>query len=328
MNDLNMTSGTDVALIKDEQGIRQAAEIALAAHERLRVERPWLPARSLADFSPRLEWMATEGSLYGLTRARRLVAFLGWFTLDDFRNLGPGALTPDWSFGIAPACRRENVSRFMAPLVRRLLTDVCAAGLRVHAIGVPASSPELLDELSLLGWGRIVLDAARPARELLAHESRHDIDASIRCAVSEDAVALSLLDAQLAKHIADPPVLMPHAHGLDAGEWSAWLGDADSVTLIAERAGELIGFIKAAPPQMDVSWFVQGNETLAICGMWVNPEFRGQGVASALVDALATTALEVGRTLISVDCETHNPEARAFWLSRFVPVSWSFERRF
>ncbi len=327
MSEFSTTRGMDVVLINEEQGIRQAVEIALAAHERLREERPWLPARSLADFSPRLEWMAKEGALYGLTRARGLAAFLGWFTLDDFRNLGPGALTPDWSIGIAPAYRRENASRFMAPLVRRLLTDVCAAGLRVHGIGVPASSPELMDEFSLLGWGRIVLDAARPTRELLTYTPRQCVEASIRRAVPGDAAELSLLDAQLAKHIESPPVLMPQAHGSDAEEWSAWLGDADSVTFVAERAGELIGFIKAAPPQTDVTWFVHGGGTLAICGMWVNPEVRGQGVGYALLDSLATTALDRGIPLVSVDCETHNPEARAFWLSRFTPVSWSFERR-
>ena len=327
MNDINTTRDMGVALINDERGICQAAEIALAAHELLREDRPWLPARSLGDFTPRLEWMAKEGSFYGLTRARGLTAFLGWFTLDDFRNLGPGALTPDWSFGVAPAYRRENASRFMAPLVRRLLADVCAAGLRVHAIGVPASSSELLDELSLLGWGRIVLDAARPARELLAYESRHGVDASIRRAVPGDAVALSFLDAELAKHIEAPPVLMPQAHGSSAEEWSAWLVEAATVTFVAELAGELVGFIKAAPPQMDVTWFVHGDGTLAICGMWVNPEVRGQGVGYALLDSLATAALERGFSLMSVDCETHNPEARAFWLSRFTPVSWSLERR-
>jgi hypothetical protein len=55
----------DVAQINDEQGIRMAAEIALAAHERLRVDRPWLSARALDEFVPRLEWIAKEGALYG-----------------------------------------------------------------------------------------------------------------------------------------------------------------------------------------------------------------------------------------------------------------------
>lgn len=327
MSDLETTRGMDVAQINDEQGIRMAAEIALAAHERLRVDRPWLSARALDEFVPRLEWMAKEGALYGLTSARGMAAFLGWFALDDYRNLGPGALTPDWSVGIAPAYRQDSASRLMAPLVRRLLTDVFTAGLRVHAIGAPASSLEILDELSLLGWGRIVLDAARPARELLAHESGHCADASIRRAVPGDALSLSLLDAKLAKHIEAPPVLMPHAHGSDADEWASWLGEADTVTFVAERAGELIGFIKAAPPQMDVTWFVHGDETLAICGLWVNPGVRGRGLGHSLLDSLAVAALERGLSLVSVDCETHNPEARAFWLSRFTPVSWTLERR-
>jgi len=77
-----------------------------------------------------------------------------------------------------------------------------------------------------------------------------------------------------------------------------------------------------------VSWFVHGDLTLAICGLYVDPAIRGRSVGDNLLRALVSAGAQRGYELVSVDCETHNPEARAFWTARFKPVTWSFERRF
>ena len=150
----------------------------------------------------------------------------------------------------------------------------------------------------------------------------------MRPAIKTDARALSRLDASLARHIGSPPVLMPDTRGSTVSEWEEWLADPDTVTFVAESAEGLIGFIKADPPHFDVSWFVHDMSTLAICGLYVEPFARGMNVGSTLLRALVTEGIAREYSLVSVDCETHNPEARAFWLSRFKPVTWSFERRF
>jgi GNAT superfamily N-acetyltransferase len=76
-----------------------------------------------------------------------------------------------------------------------------------------------------------------------------------------------------------------------------------------------------------VTFAVHDEQTLAIDGMFVESAIRGRGVGRALLAALAAHALEAGKSLMSVDCETTNPEAYAFWSARFRPVTWSFERR-
>lgn len=173
-----------VILVHDATLIAEVSSIAYENHARLRDQYPWLPVKKLEDFASRIEWMIREGRVYAIEEDEAVCAFLGWFKIDDFRNLGPGALTPDWCFGVAeraagmPAGDPENtsgsretsheVSRLMSPLVRRLLSDLKAEGLGIHAIGVPSASKELLEEFSLLSYGRIVLDAARPAVDLLA----------------------------------------------------------------------------------------------------------------------------------------------------------------
>lgn len=337
----------NIILIHDAARIAEASSIAFGNHARLREKYPWLPEKKVEDFVERIGWMTREGSVYALLDGDTMRAFLDWFTLDDFRNLGPGALTPDWCFGVAkyaenaPVSGMESassglerapgpreVSRLMSPLNRRLMSDLVVEGIPIHAIGIPSTCETFLEEFSMLSYGRIVLDAARPADELLALPCPEPDGFIVRSAETDDARALTDLHARLARHIGSPPVLMPESHGFTFEEWQEWLAGSDSLTFVAEHSGELAGFIIADPPHDDVSWFVHGDLTLAICGLYVDPAIRGKGVGDNLLRALVSAGAQRGYELISVDCETHNPEARAFWTARFKPVTWSFERRF
>jgi len=337
----------NIILIHDAARIAEASSIAFGNHARLREKYPWLPEKKIDEFKDRIEWITREGSVYALVDGDTMRTFLGWFTLDDFRNLGPGALTPDWCFGVAKYAENapvsgmksassglertpgsREVSRLMSPLIRRLINDIKAAGLWTHGVGVPATGEAFLEEFSMLSYGRIVLDAARPTGELLALPCPEPDGFIVRAATADDARDLADLDARLAQHVGSPPVLMPGAQGSTIEEWDEWLAGPDTVTFVAERSGELVGFIKADPPHFDVSWFVHGDSTLAICGLYVDPAIRGKGVGDNLLRALVSTGAQRGYELVSVDCETHNPEARAFWTARFKPVTWSFERRF
>lgn len=219
-------------LISDAAHVARVSAIAFENYRRLRDLHRWMPEKKIEDFIPRIEWMTREGRVYGLEDGETVRAFIGWFKIENYRNLGSGAL------------------------------------------------------------------------------------------------ALSALDASLARHISDPPVLMSDTRGDTVDGWVEWLADPDTVTFVAESAEGLVGFVKADPPHFDVSWFVHDTATLAVCGLYVEHFARGMNVASSLLRALVTEGVMRGYSLISVDCETHNPEARSFWLSRFGPVSWTFERRF
>jgi GNAT superfamily N-acetyltransferase len=77
---------------------------------------------------------------------------------------------------------------------------------------------------------------------------------------------------------------------------------------------------------LDVSYAVHGPLTLAIDGLFVERSWRGRGAARALLAAMAVYAKASGAELVSVDCETSNPEAFSFWPRFFTPLAWGFER--
>ena len=338
-----------ITRINSDADIRVAAALAFAEHSRLVAQLPFLPTRDLADYESRLCWMVREGSVYALADGGPMAAFLGAFTVEDFRNEGPGAYSPDWCLGFAEGSAAQGATRTTgvtgsAPatqvtraLLRAFLADAECSGLSIHGASVFASRPEVREAFSLSGYGGIVLDAARPAEELLRSlaarggvslegDTRVPV-AAIRRATVADADALSALDGKLGAHIQSAPVLMPGAHGSSADEWAVWLSKPEAAAFIAVVDGIPAGFMKAEDPQFDVSYAVQSPETFAIDGLFVEPARRGLGVARALLEAIVGEAIARGKWLVSVDCETTNPEAFGFWTGWFAPVSWSLERR-
>jgi len=99
------------------------------------------------------------------------------------------------------------------------------------------------------------------------------------------------------------------------------------VAILAESGPAACGFIKAEEPQFDVTDAVHGPSTLAINGLFVRPPARRVGLATRLLAALVSHARGIGKEMMSVDCETTNLEAYAFWSRHFRPVAWGMERR-
>jgi GNAT superfamily N-acetyltransferase len=299
-------------------------------HRALRSELPFLPGRAPGDFLPRLRWLGENGVLLGLFEpGGRLRAYLGGFLIEDFRNAGPGAYAPDWGLGAAGSGGAGFDD--LRLLYREAIPRYLELGARLHAVSIYASARDLLRAFALCGFGTIVLDAARPSPELSAELGDAGADPgapAIRRAAPGDAPALARLGAALADHIGSPPVCMPRTRGEGADAWEEWLADPERVAFLSLGGkGEIVGFIKAEAPQVDVSYSVHDVKTLAINGMFLDPAFRGRGAARRLLATLVAHASEAGFSMISVDHETTNLEAMAFWSRFFRPVTYSMERR-
>jgi GNAT superfamily N-acetyltransferase len=313
--------------IEDKGALAEAAEISARAHRLLRQSHPWLPERAAGQFRPRLEWILDHGVHMGLYRDGELAAFLGGFVIEDFRNAGPGAFSPDWCHGVRPD---EDGYKAYRLLYRGIAEGWARDEVRIHAAGVYATDEALSAALLDTGFGRITMDAAQPTAKLLAEpEDPASLLAgtSIRRATIADAAALGALSDLLAVHIGSSPVFVPRTKGPSVEEWVFWLAESDTVAFVAEGAGGLDGFIKAQAPQFDVSFSVHSEKTLAINGMYVRKELRGAGLGTGLLGAIARFAADAGKPLVSVDCETTNLEAFGFWTRFFAPFSWGMERR-
>jgi len=310
-------------LITSESDIVAASLLAAATHDRLIGEIDVLPARSAQDFAGRLEYVVGNGAIVGQFAGGRLTGFLGAIAIPDFRNTGPGCYGPDWCHGFASAADEQASIR---ALYRELAPQLLEEGMRIHAFGFYAIERSARAAMHGLGFGEIVIDAVAAASALVGI-----CDASpthtIRRAEPSDSEALAELNEALARHIGASPVFLPDARGMGAEAWSAWLDDESHIALLAVEGAETIGYIKAEEPAFDVSYSVQDASVLGINGMFVAQGARRRRTGAELLSALARTARERGKTVVSVDFETANTEAHAFWLRWFTPLTVSLERR-
>jgi ribosomal protein S18 acetylase RimI-like enzyme len=310
--------------ITSPDDIASAARLSKRSHERLRSRHPFLPTRSEGDFIPRIEWVTRKGIVIGLFETARLMAYLGAFPMENFRNAGPGSFGPDWCHA---AARETDLTRTYRRLYRELAPRLISLGCRIHSFAVYSSESEIVNALELTGFGRIVMDAAGSTADLLTDLHIDPADCEISRSSPQDAPELSRLDSELAAHLAAAPVLMPNTRGKDSSEWEEWLSTPGCVAFQARQGVRVVGFIKAQEPQFDVSYAVHGESTLAINGMYVEVDSRCAGVGVSLLAHLVREAAATGKEIISVDCETTNPEAYSFWSRWFEPIAWGLERR-
>jgi GNAT superfamily N-acetyltransferase len=318
----------DIKLLANSDHAAAASILIQKNYSSLQKNCPFLPTKTSVDFQPRIEWVMREGQVFGVFEGDRLSSFFGAFTIENFRSEGLGALTPDWCLFTEP---NTNGRRNLIALYKTMISTILQQGIKMHAISVYSHNQEIKEIFDLCAYGRIVMDAASSRDSLFEVLDKMIFNHSSLCiknADVEDAKTLAALDTLLAEHISSIPVLMPRAHGSTAIEWENWLKEEDSVAFLAIYNGNPVGFIKAQNPQFDVTFSVHDARTLAINGLFLLPEARGLNIAQKLLNSIIVEAKNRDKSLISVDCETMNPEAYGFWNRYFTPLSWCLLRRY
>lgn len=84
---------------------------------------------------------------------------------------------------------------------------------------------------------------------------------------------------------------------------------AELATFVAVDDGRDIGIVRGAP-HTDVS------DTVYLCSMWVAPDARGRGIASALVDSVVTWATAEGFARLILDVSENNLAAAALYTKK------------
>ncbi len=137
---------------------------------------------------------------------------------------------------------------------------------------------------------------------------------TIRPACRDDAEALETLWWKLLEEQAAlDPIFAPaeDARRRWRNDFVLWVRDRMHRLLVAEHAGELIGFISAhqwSPPPI----YRQELEVY-IDELYVRPDYRRQGIGAQLVAAVRAWAQEIGAVRLRLGVLAANREGMAFW---------------
>jgi GNAT superfamily N-acetyltransferase len=283
---------------------------------------PVLPARleDPSEVQPLLERMFDRHAGLAAQQNGELLGYLLWLYIENFRNASrKAAYCPVYAHGVTTG-DQELVYK---ALYRAASEQWAEAGCEVHAITLPAHDHSSLQTWFWNGFGLGVVDAIRACTPL---QITPPGDVTIRQAEGRDAALLADLERDHWHHYLAAPVFMHPTPPSSAAEFLELVQTPGSSAWLAFAGDRPSGYLRLEPGSQGATEIAAAATTVAITGAYTVPEQRGRGIAAALLDAALRYSAVHGSTACSVDFESFNPEAAAFWMRYFHPICYSLLR--
>lgn len=306
-----------------QEFIPDAAALFVQNFKALRQRLPALPdtMEKIENVAERLAGMMTSCPGVAALEGDRLVGYLGWYLIDHFRDTArKAAYCPEWGHGALEGAKMP----IYRALYRAASTQWAAAGCQTHALTLLAHDHEAEKTWFWNGFGLTVVDAIRSMDPITPEPPSTNF--TIRKATLDDVEPLAALEGEHWQHYSQPPIFMADQQPDDAAALADLLGNPHNSVWLAVRDGKLAGFMRFEGSSFGAADCVNAETTTAITGAYTRPAYRGQRIAVALLNAALRDYTSQGYERCSVDFESFNPEAAAFWMKYFEPVCLSVLR--
>lgn len=287
----------------------------------------------LPDFEDQEAHM--EASLQGLIerfdgfaffKDDQLVSYMtGYAEVECMKGSQKGAYTPEYAHGLVSSEFLYTYNELM----KSLWGVWGPLGIQNHGLSYLKSQDDVRDFCFDMSYGKIVEDAVIDLREW-SYEAPEQSNLSIRLAEKKDLEQLWQWEFALTQSLKTSPIFRyaenPTLEEVAPFYKSAFLGK-ESVTLVAERGDELLGAVRGKIGETTNSEWVCHEKNIAIDFLWTEPEQRGLGIASKLLESFFKEAKSKRLWSCSVDYESHNTPAKIFWRNRLNVYSESVLRK-
>lgn len=269
---------------------------------------------------PDLIYFAENGLGSAAYEDGRMVGFLG--AVSPFEGLfGPvlGTFSPLH----AHAAAAQGRERIYSLLYQDAATRWVAQGITSHAIVLYASDVTAVHAFFTNGFGLRTVDAVREMRRI---ELRAPLSRQIGLAElpSERFGEILPLHNGLSAHAHASPFFMPVPR-YSAEMLAETLRERNARVFVAQQGKRVIGYMEVT--DYGENFITHLPAMPNICGAYLYPDYRGQGIYDALLDKVIATLQAEGYTHLGVDFEGFNPTARGFWLRHFSAYTHGVTRR-
>lgn len=291
-----------------KEHIEAARQIALLALARERSSVPELPeAAPLPELANLHGVAATEGGeLIGYMCAYPPRA--GFFGTDV-----AGVWSPLHANGVVDSERLDR-GKIISELYGACGEKWRSMGAEYHSVTIYAHDDELVGSLFDNGFGKRCIDA------ICSCAGGRKFD-NIRELEPGESFRIRNLRRKLADHLTKSPCFMAET----PEEWFDNAEKRNSRIFVREVGEKAVAFIEIGG---DGENFLSASGGLVnICGAFCEPEFRGGGFMSALLDHVRGVLESEGNLRLGVDYESINPTALRFWKKRFAPYTFGLVRR-
>ena len=225
-----------------------------------------------------------------------------------------------------------DLLRVYGSLYAQLAVGWTKGGFFRHRIGIPAGDPEQREVWFQLGFGAAITYASRDVSPLRSAALASDI--SIREATVEDQGEVERLEELNSRFHNQSPVFWPYVWDDVAesasGLTSYALDREHSAVFLATRGMETLGMqllFSGAAIRLGSGLSTQEGSVYLNHGI-VDPDVRGGGVGTALLEQSLSWAREVGYGQMTLHYATMNPSGGPFWQRHgFTPMEYTVERQ-
>jgi GNAT superfamily N-acetyltransferase len=309
----------DISSVK-QNDLPDMAVLFVENFKQLRAAVPILP--DLMEDPHRVAGMLSDMPGIVARDAGKVVGYMLWYLVDDFRGTPrKGAYVPEQGHGAA----NPQIYRAM---YRAAAEQWAEAGCEVHAISLlaPCDDSHRLGVREVWFWNGFGLTGVDAIRTMKPLGIAAPGGITIRVATLDDLEGLVTLEVEHSRHYRLPPISMMAHETKDAVALATIIGEPDSRIWIAVDGGTPIGFINFERNSFGAAVVVDAPDKIHITGTYVRPQYRGQRIGGAILDAALRDYAARGFARCSVDFEAFNPEAAAFWTKYFDVVCLSVTR--
>ena len=305
-----------------EKYLAEAVQLFVANYKLLRQESPLIPEKyeDPQTIMPLITDLVKESGGVVALQDNLLVGYmLNGFRIPYFKGTSYGAYCPEWGHAAIDTAKAAIYHQ----MYRQLSRQWVAQGCFTQAFTLLAHGKELLDAFFWYGFGLLTIDAIR-SLEPVSVETPATV--TIRPAALDDITMLVQLETELQKYLASAPIFLSQGEPVKPDELKRALAEKTKKVWLALAADQPVAYMQAEASAFGAAQIVNDTDTTSITGAFTQPEYRGQGVAAALLGQLLADAAGRGCKRCSVDFETANLAGRRFWLAHFQPVCYSVIR--
>jgi GNAT superfamily N-acetyltransferase len=300
----------------------EVCEIFSSSYHRQRAQTPILDENNgkMEKVLPMLQHNLENHPGVAAMENGHMVGYMTGMYFDGILGVHKGAYSPEWAHGSVP----DNAFSIYRRLYKEMGQQWMKQGCLTHAINFMHHAREAQKAFCWNGFGSICFDAVRPVQPI-----KVEIPAGMTIApIKEEDIPLWLpMVNEHNRHLATAPAFKPYLEAETEKDLLDTLQAPGNHAWMAWLDAEAVGYMKVASEEDGAAWMINGEKKVAVNGATVKPEYRGKGIAKALLSGIMDWAVEEGFVRCSVDFEATNLEACQFWLKHFQPACRSMIRR-
>lgn len=259
--------------------------------------------------------------LIALDNKNNIIGYLtGYSTINELFGNCKGFFSPLYGHGTIRG-NRFQINKELYNELAKLLID---ENIYSHAISIYSHSNEAIHSYFENGFGMRCCDAIL----YLENYNSKIIDIrngfKIQEILHEDLPMLLNLKNNLLDHMRKSPTFIPSS-SLKISNFIDLSKQRKSRFFTISRKEKIIGYLEIK--NNGETFISEDKSTVNICGAYIKPEFRGQGLYSSLLRFVLDKIKKENYLRCGVDFETINPVANNFWKRNFKPYSYSLTRR-